>query len=164
MGRRLAVVAFAVAMAFSAGAEEKPQTPDAKEKGAPRKSIVIAGGWILTAGKLEKTKGEGGRTVLLTATGAPTLKRTTKLIGGRADITGKAGKIECDFSEKKLILSGSPEFRQVELKTKAPVKTVVGEAGAVIEIPLRYGAEGNDLKVTGPVKAQHGDESAPVAK
>ncbi len=162
--RTLRLCFVAVVILCSARAEENHGAPPVAEKAKARKSVPIAGGWVLTAARHEKTKTEGARTLLLTATGEPVLNRASKIIGGAADITAKAEKIECDFVRKKLVLSGSPQFRQVNPRTKAAVKTITGEAGTLIEIPLRYGVDGGDLKVEGAHKVTPGDTGAPEEK
>lgn len=73
----------------------------------PRTSVPIGKEWLLSAGKLDKTKMDGKRTLLLTATGKPVLKHALNPIKGPADIIASADKIECDFPGKKFILTGS---------------------------------------------------------
>ena len=113
-----------------------------------RRTLPIAGRWNLTAGSIEKTKTDGPRTLLLTASGQPTLKRGTNAIKGPWEIEAKAERIECDFVGKKFILTGSPEVRRRATPPATGWVILHGEAATVVELGLKD----DSVKTEGPSK------------
>ncbi len=130
---------LALAVPFFLHAEEgKPRTG--------RHTLPIAGRWNLTAQSIEKTKLEGTRTLLLTASGQPTLKSGTNVFKGPWAIEAKAERIECDFALKKFILSGSPEVRRRAVPPATGWTILHGDAATVVELGLKD----DSVKTMGP--------------
>ena len=120
--------------------EPKPHTA--------RRTLPIAGRWNLTATNIEKTKTEGARTLLVTASGQPTLKRGANLFKGPWEIEAKAERIECDFVAKKFILTGSPEVRRRATPPATGWMILHGEAATVVELGLKD----DSAKAEGPCR------------
>lgn len=130
---------LALAAPFLLHAEEgKPQ--------AGRRTLPIGGRWNLTAASIEKNKLEGTRTLLLTASGQPTLKRGTNVFKGPWAIEAKAERIECDFVAQKFILTGSPEVRRRAVPPATGWTILRGEAATVVELGLKD----DSVKTQGP--------------
>ncbi len=132
---------LAIAAPFFLHAEEpKPHVA--------RRTLPIAGRWNLTAASIEKTKTDGSRTLLLTASGQPTLKRGANAIKGPWEIEAKAERIECDFVAKKFILTGSPEVRRRATPPATGWVTLHGELATIVEL----GLSDDSAKTEGPSK------------